>query len=118
MKTRPERHQKQFAFLVSGLFTLLVFTVWTLANFGGSVQTIAQTESDYVAPAKEDLTASAASPLEGLMTNLRESWSGVKSGLNEAKQGLESIEVKNYQEVRNEALGGTATGEVIYSNGQ
>lgn len=79
LHTRSESHKKRFAFLVSGGFTLMMFSLWSLATFGTG-GTIEQERA--VVAQKEEVreVTPFASLREGLATGL--------AGLAEAIGGL------------------------------
>ena len=67
---KPERHKKRFAFLVSGGFTLAIFSLWSLTTFGTG-GTLAQNSVE-VERAHPEI-----SPLESLKSNLADSLQGL-----------------------------------------
>lgn len=54
---RPDHHKKRFALVVSGSFTLLIFAIWILVNFGGPEPT----------PASANKSIEESSPIVSLM---------------------------------------------------
>ncbi|MEK7227438.1 MAG: hypothetical protein AAB641_00925 [Patescibacteria group bacterium] len=56
---RPPHHKKRFALLTSGAFTLLIFAVWALVNFGEGDET----------PAAAEKSLEVINPLESLKNN-------------------------------------------------
>ncbi len=85
---QPEHHQKRFALLVSGVATLFIFTIWCFAKFGAP-------NTEVVATTPADTSTNAESPLESLKANAQSALSSMSSEFSKAKQGLESVDVKN-----------------------
>ncbi|MEK7175863.1 MAG: hypothetical protein AAB695_00620 [Patescibacteria group bacterium] len=56
---RPPHHKKRFALLTSGAFTLLIFAIWVLVNFGQGEAT----------PAAAEKSLEVVSPLESIKNN-------------------------------------------------
>ena len=79
LHTRSESHKKRFAFLVSGGFTLIIFSLWSLATFGTG-GTLAQ-EREIIAQKEEVKEVSPFASFRGGVA------SGL-SGLTEAFEGL------------------------------
>jgi hypothetical protein len=79
LHSRSETHKKRFAFLVSGGFTLMMFSLWTLATFGTGGR-IAQ-EKAVVAQKEEPKEVTPLASLKnGVATGL--------AGISEALRGL------------------------------
>jgi len=95
---KPEHHQKRFALVVAGCFTLLIFAAWVDLRFGA--KTI-----DAAPVAANESTISAESPLESLKASASEAWSLLSGQVGKAEQGLKSVDLQNnYNQVRNDAL--------------
>lgn len=88
---RPPHHRKQFAFLVSASFTLLLFTLWSIVKFGGPNVEVADSQRSNVLPATE------VTPVEMLRANASESWSALLEQLEKAKIGLDSLNIESEQ---------------------
>jgi len=74
---RSDGHKRRFALAVSGCFTLLIFGVWTAANFGPEEKGRTLEVSPF-----ESFQGSVASSLEAL----KNSFSELKSGFNSINQ--------------------------------
>jgi hypothetical protein len=79
LHTRSESHKKRFAFLVSGGFTLMMFSLWTLATFGTGGR-VAQEKA--VVAQKE--VPKEVSPFASLKNGIATGFAGI----SEAIQGL------------------------------
>lgn len=64
LHTKPDRHKKRFALLVSGGITLAIFTIWCLVTFNTPV-VVAEDSQAEVGPL-ESLREGMASSIEGL----------------------------------------------------
>jgi hypothetical protein len=101
LHTRSHRHRKNFALLVSGLFTLLIFTIWSIIHLGAG----GQTDIAALPAITTSETANALSPLAGLKETFSNSLTTFKESINQAKAGLNSVDIQNgYNQVRDEAL--------------
>ncbi len=73
---KPDHHKKRFALLTSGVVTLFIFGVWSLATFGvGDISEATIAEKNEV------------SPFESLRTNLAASLEGIRDSFEELKDG-------------------------------
>lgn len=79
---RPHHHKKRFALAASGGFTLLVFGIWALVNFGGEAATVANVQS---------AAAEQANPFGSLWRGLGASFQALRGNVDELKNGLEVI---------------------------
>lgn len=77
---RPDAHKKRFAFITSGLVTLLIFSFWSMVYFGNDHSFDYQTEraQKEVSPLSSLKEGAAAS-----FTGLSEAFSGIRYGLKE-----------------------------------
>ncbi len=67
---RSHHHKKRFALLVSGGFTLLIFSIWSLANFGIKGPT---------------LEANEVSPLESLASLVLRGFDSIAESVDELR---------------------------------
>lgn len=95
---RPEHHKKRFALLVSGVFTLFIFSIWTLVTFGeGGV--LAREKGE-----KEEASAEVG-PFESFKNNVATSVEGIFGNFGKLKDGLETVDIESdYTEMRNNVL--------------
>jgi hypothetical protein len=95
---RSESHKKRFAFLVSGGFTAFVFVVWAVVNYGvGQNAVLAEQDSREPTPFE-----SMGHGLAGAFTAIKSQFT---SGVDEAKQGLESVDINSeYEAMRTSGL--------------
>ena len=94
---RPHHHKKRFALLASGGFTLLVFGIWALVNFG----TTPATQVEVYGGAKEE----QASPFGSLYRGLGASFEALRGSVSELKSGLEVVDFESgYEEMKNNSL--------------
>lgn len=105
LHTRSESHKKRFAFLASGLFTLLIFSLWALATFGtGGI--LAQNKQE---PASESRQREV-SPFASLSNGVAAGWAGFKDAFDGLKGGLEGVidpgdrTQAEYEKLRNEVF--------------
>lgn len=78
--TKSPQHKKRFAFLVSGTFTLVIFTIWSMVNFGGEPQ-IAK---DTTGPVNLAATIQST-PLENIFDGIKDSWGSIINLLTDGK---------------------------------
>jgi hypothetical protein len=79
---KPPHHKKRFAFAVSGIITLFIFSIWTLATFGTG-GTLAQ--SDEVNRPKQH----EVGPLENIKLGMAASLEGIKNSFSGIKNILD-----------------------------
>ncbi len=76
---KPDHIKRRFAFLVSASFTLSIFTIWSLVNFG--------------LPSKSEIAAKKNnSSEESLLGGMALALKAISGTLNETKQGLEQVD--------------------------
>lgn len=84
LHTKPPHHKKRFAFAVSGLVTLIIFSFWTLATFGTGGTLAQNNEVEKASPNEvspfQSIKMGAAASIEGI----KSTFSGLKNGLSEA----------------------------------
>ncbi|MGB3922070.1 MAG: hypothetical protein WBL19_02185 [Minisyncoccia bacterium] len=96
LRQKPDHHKRNFAFLVSGTVTLIIFGVWSAVNFGGETK---------LADESGSRVTGEVSPLESMRMNLGSSIEAVRSGIGGIKDGVEDINLQlEYEEMRNKAL--------------
>ena len=98
---RSVHHKRRFALLTSGIVTLFIFGVWSLATFG--------TMGGGIVAGDKNIRQAAAdaevSPFQSLRMNLAASFSALKSNFGELKAGLETIDLEaEYREMKEGAL--------------
>ncbi len=92
---RSPTHKKHFALLVSGGFTLSIFTIWAAVNFGGGA----------AATASANKSVADANPFGSLMRGLDASFESLKESLGGMKKEVESVDIgSGYQEMKNNTL--------------
>ena len=67
LHTKPDHHKKRFAFIVSGIVTLFIFSFWTMATFGPE----GRIANNKVEETKE------SNPFEALKSNVSSSFSNI-----------------------------------------
>ncbi len=87
LHTKPERHKKRFALLVSGATTLLIFSVWGLVNFGTGGLLAQDNPQDSVLVANA-VQSREVGPLESLKTGMAASWEGLSEIFDTMKAGF------------------------------
>lgn len=99
LHTKPERHKKRFALLVSGGTTLAIFALWTMVTFGTG-GTLAQNDEPKAEAVKE------VSPLESLQMGVAASFAGLRQMLGTMKAGLgEMVDLEaDYTEMKSGVL--------------
>ena len=94
LHTRSNRHKKRFALLVSSFFTLFIFGMWSLVNFGTSPSVVAEKEK-----------VNEIGPFQSIRANLASSFDALNASFDDLKTGFQSIDVNDkYQEMRDNAL--------------
>lgn len=95
---KPDHHKKRFAFLVSFSFTMLLFTVWSLVNFGlpGRGEVVA---------VEQDSRAHETTPFKSLGNGVAAAFQAITGQLGSVKEGLKQINIEaEYGEMRNKAF--------------
>ncbi|MCR4279441.1 MAG: hypothetical protein NUV78_01745 [Candidatus Zambryskibacteria bacterium] len=82
---RPPAHKKRFALLTSGIFTLLIFSIWALATFG---------VTNEATPASANTAVTQPNPFGSLFRGFAVSFQSLIGNMGELK---ESLEVVNYE---------------------
>lgn len=98
---RPDIHKKRFAFLVSGVFTMLLFVSWSLVNFGlpGEGEVVA------VEDTRETQELKGTTPFESLGNGVAAAFQALTGQFGEIKEGLKQVDIENeYGEMRNKAF--------------
>jgi hypothetical protein len=83
---RPPHHQKRFALLTSGTFTLLIFGIWAAVNFG---------EPNPVVAEREVQTIEQTNPFGSLTRGMAASFESLKETLDGLKGGLQMIDFQD-----------------------
>ncbi len=88
---KSDSHKKRFALLVSGGATMIIFTIWSLVNFGnGGV--LAQNENDLVnSESKRVATVSEVSPLESIGASVSSSFAALGEAWDTLKDGMDEL---------------------------
>jgi hypothetical protein len=98
LHTKPTRHKKHFAFIVSSSVTLAIFLIWTLVSFGHGG--VAAQEVSTTNQVRE------VGPLESLTASLSSSFNAILVGFGALKSDVETnINLQtDYTEMRDNAL--------------
>lgn len=92
---RSHSHKKRFALLTSAGFTLMIFAIWTLVNFGGADAT----------EASANRAVSQANPFGSLLRGIGTGFSSLWGGVSELKEGLEVVDIESgYEEMKRNTL--------------
>lgn len=98
LPNRSESHKKHFAFLVSGGFTAFVFVVWAVVNYGVGQDAVLADQNQREPTPFESMGHGLAGALAALKSQF-------SSGVDEAKQGLESVDINSeYEAMRTSGL--------------
>lgn len=98
LSRKPDAHKKRFALLASGVITLFIFGIWSLAVFGTDNPKISDSNTS-------DKVANEVSPFESLRMNLGSSFEALKASFSGIKKGLEDVNLESeYQDMRNNTL--------------
>jgi hypothetical protein len=95
LKEKPYRHKRRFALFVSAVFTLSIFAIWSLVNFG----------SGGIISQKIDNRASSqgqtneVSPLESVQMNLASSFEALLQSIDGLKETFNSSFQPEYYEM-------------------
>lgn len=93
---RPHHHKKRFALLTSASFTLLIFSIWALVNFGVDKESAVQANSAAVGE---------ASPFGSLWRGLGASIEALRGNVSDLKTGLEVVDFEaSYKEMKSNSL--------------
>ncbi|MDO8424142.1 MAG: hypothetical protein Q7S54_00845 [bacterium] len=94
---RPHHHKRRFALLASGAFTMLVFGIWAMVNFGAGTGTLAETDNGRL--------ENEASPFGSLRRGLGASIEALRGSVSELKTGLEVVNFESgYEEMKENVL--------------
>ena len=98
MHERPERHKKRFALVVSGVFTLLIFTFWSMATFGvGDTISLQEVEAERA--------HQETSPFESLYSSAVSGFEDILSNVSLIKGAVEKVDLnEGYTEMRDNVL--------------
>ena len=87
---KSPHHKKRFALVASGMITLFIFGLWSVATFGISgINTDFFTRKDR-APVAEVKVENEISPLESLWMNMAASFRALSGSFGELRSSLES----------------------------
>ncbi|MEX0932466.1 MAG: hypothetical protein WDZ61_01040 [Parcubacteria group bacterium] len=94
---KPDHHKKRFAFLTSASFTLAIFAVWSLVNFG-LPDTSGEVAVNNTDKSERNLT------LEPVKNGVAAAFKAIGGTYNDAKQGLEQVDFEGeYEDMRGRA---------------
>jgi len=90
---RPDAHKKRFAFVVSGIITLIIFAVWSFVMLNNPT-TVADNNSnnnlaavvgadDNVLPASTDVNA--VTPFQDLLSGIGSAFDAIKQSIGQLK---------------------------------
>jgi hypothetical protein len=95
---RPHHHQKRFALITSGTFTLLIFGIWAMVNFPPSM-------ADQPVVAESQKEVSEANPFGSLTRGMAASFESLKESFQGLKGGLQMIDFQDkFQELKENTL--------------
>ena len=83
LKQKPDHHKRRFALMVSGIFTLAIFGLWSLAHVGSLHPVVAEGQGTEV---------SAPSPLSALWSGTATAFKAIVGYSEEAPAELEQVE--------------------------
>ena len=96
LHTRSENHKKRFAFLVSGGFTLMIFSLWSLATFGTG-GTLEQGREVVAQKQETKEEVKEVSPLSSLKGGIATGFAGLSEALEGIFGGLKgAVDLNNY----------------------
>ncbi|MDB5254250.1 MAG: hypothetical protein JWL80_316 [Parcubacteria group bacterium] len=111
---RSDAHKKRFAFGVSALFTLALFSVWSVFAFHSTPSAaVAKNtlEPVQIAGAAAALDTAPESPFEAIKGGFQNLSAAISQGFNQTKTTIQSVDVnQEYKSVRDEALPNTTYG--------
>jgi len=81
---RPTGHKKLFALAVSGSITLAIFGFWSLATFGRTSSTIAETP-------RNTGTLEAPMPIDEIKSGLANSYEALRGQINSLQESVKNI---------------------------
>jgi hypothetical protein len=93
---RSKKHKNNFALLVAGGVTLIMFSVWHFVHYG-EVPAVAEEPGVRTLPG----TVHEVSPLDSLSASVGEGWQGVRAGFTDLMNSLNSVNVEQgYEEMK------------------
>jgi hypothetical protein len=103
LHTRSPRHKNNFALLVSGGFTLLLFGAWHVARFAEAPAALGSARE---AGAPTELAAAhEVGPLESLSASVGEGWREVRQSFEGFLDNLNTVDVEQgYEEMKTRTL--------------
>jgi hypothetical protein len=107
LPNKSDKHKKRFSYIASGVFTLALFSVWCLVNFGHTGQVVADgnigTQRVETEPAPlEGFGNGVANSLEAIKISFKQIWS---SSADNAKNSIQSLDTQGgYEDLRNQVL--------------
>jgi len=94
---KPLHHKKRFALLVSGIFTLTIFTFWSLATFSALSRT--------QVVATEKPADNGPGPLTYLGSNVASTYESFRNEWSKLTEIVNSVDLEaEYEEMREKAL--------------
>lgn len=95
---RSAKHKNNFALLVAGGFTLIMFGVWHFMNYAEAP--VAQEE-----PVRELAATHEVGPFESLAASVTDGWEAVRESFEGFLDGLNTVDVEQgYEEMKNRTL--------------
>src|SRR5688572_20048444 len=96
---RSDKHKNNFALLVSAAFTLIMFSVWHFAHYGGEPVVA---DSDGV---RELAATHEVGPFESLTASVTGGWEEVRENFEGLLDNLNSMDVEQgYEEMKGRTL--------------
>ena len=104
IRERSTAHKKGFALIVSGGFTIFIFSIWSLTTFSNANVVVAKAPSTDNVPTAVS-NNDVVSPFENLSGGVANSIDAIKQQFNKIKQSVGSVNIQNqYQDARDQAL--------------
>ncbi len=98
LRTRSEHHQKNFALVVSGAVTLMIFAGWLMVRTADRGEVVADANVNLLASASE------VGPFESLSQSFSEAWTSLKSGWSVMGESFGELNIRSgYDELREES---------------
>ena len=94
---RSDRHKQNFALLVSGGVTLMIFGGWYFVNYGSpSSPQVVQENSVRELPAQNEV-----GPFESLTASIGEAWEGIQENISGLFENIGSVDLdEGYEEMK------------------
>lgn len=87
IQDKSDNHKRRFALVVSGMFTLLIFSLWSMTTFGVLLNTSNVDKTQQEA----QVLSTEVSPLDSIWSDVSGTFSDIKGQFNSLKESAFNI---------------------------